>query len=266
MKLPKYENGRQELHHYIEPADMQKILNKFPEGSPFYVPIMIGYYTGLRISECFGLTWDRIDLVNNTITVDRQTVKRSFGLDVRQSQNKGRERMEKSEWYFQTPKTATSTRTIFFGDTLHRVLTAAKREKKLNRLKYGEYFTEYYMKAETDEKGEQVQRLLAAKRSLPVKLPLADLVCVRSDGSMISSDSFKSCCRVVRHDLKIEFNYHSLRHTHATMLIQAGAPIKDVQERLGHADIQTTMNKYVHNTDEMKQTTVNLFESLVELA
>ena len=71
---------------------------------------------------------------------------------------------------------------------------------------------------------------------------------------------------VVRHDLKIEFNYHSLRHTHATMLIQAGAPIRDVQERLGHADIQTTMNKYVHNTDEMKQTTVNLFESLVELA
>ena len=122
------------------------------------------------------------------------------------------------------------------------------------------------MKAETDEKGEQVQRLLAVKRSLPVKLPLADLVCVRSDGSMVSSDSFKSCCRVVRHDLKIEFNYHSLRHTHATMLIQAGAPIKDVQERLGHADIQTTMNKYVHNTDEMKQTTVNLFESLVELA
>lgn len=266
VKMPKYENGRQELHHYIEPADMQKILNKFPEGSPFYVPIMIGYYTGLRISECFGLTWDRIDLVNNTITVDRQTVKRNFGLDVRQSQNKGRERMEKSEWYFQTPKTATSTRTIFFGDTLHKVLTAAKREKKLNRLKYGEYFTEYYMKAETDEKGEQVQRLLAAKRSLPVKLPLADLVCVRSDGSMISGDSFKSCCRVVRHDLKIEFNYHSLRHTHATMLIQAGAPIKDVQERLGHADIQTTMNKYVHNTDEMKQTTVNLFESLVELA
>lgn len=33
---------------------------------------------------------------------------------------------------------------------------------------------------------------------------------------------------VVRHDLKIEFNYHSLRHTHATMLIQVGAPIKDV--------------------------------------
>lgn len=33
---------------------------------------------------------------------------------------------------------------------------------------------------------------------------------------------------VVRHDLKIEFNYHSLRHTHATMLIQADAPIKDV--------------------------------------
>ena len=36
--------------------------------------------------------------------------------------------------------------------------------------------------------------------------------------------------------IKIEFNYHSLRHTHAIMLIQAGAPIKDVQERLRHSD------------------------------
>ena len=46
------------------------------------------------------------------------------------------------------------------------------------------------------------------------------------------------------------------------MLIEAGADLKDVQERLGHSNIQTTMNKYVHNTDEMQNRTVELFEQI----
>lgn len=107
-----------------------------------------------------------------------------------------------------------------------------------------------------------MQRLIPVKRGIPVDLPVADLVCVREDGSMISTDSFKYVCRVVHHDLHLAFNYHSLRHTHATMLIEAGADLKDVQERLGHANIETTMDKYVHNTDEMRDRTVDIFENI----
>lgn len=40
--------------------------------------------------------------------------------------------------------------------------------------------------------------------------------------------------------------FHGFRHLHCTQLIQAGAPIKDVQARLGHSDIQTTLNIYAH--------------------
>ena len=43
---------------------------------------------------------------------------------------------------------------------------------------------------------------------------------------------------------------------------EAGADIKDVQERLGHASVTTTMDRYVHNTDDMKQRTVDLFDSI----
>lgn len=63
----------------------------------------------------------------------------------------------------------------------------------------------------------------------------------------------KGVSRIIHHELGLPFTYHSLRHTHATMLVEAGADIKDGQDRLGHAKIETTMNKYVHNTDEMKK-------------
>ncbi|KAB7704474.1 tyrosine-type recombinase/integrase [Bacillus aerolatus] len=38
---------------------------------------------------------------------------------------------------------------------------------------------------------------------------------------------------------------HSFRHTHTSLLI-AGAGVKEIQERLGHSDIDTTMNIYAH--------------------
>ncbi|WP_157059132.1 tyrosine-type recombinase/integrase, partial [Loigolactobacillus rennini] len=41
---------------------------------------------------------------------------------------------------------------------------------------------------------------------------------------------------------------HGFRHTHASLLFEAGASIKEVQERLGHGDIKTTMNIYAHVT------------------
>lgn len=39
---------------------------------------------------------------------------------------------------------------------------------------------------------------------------------------------------------------HRFRYTLASLLFEAGASIKDVQVRLGHIDIQTTMNIYTH--------------------
>jgi integrase len=43
---------------------------------------------------------------------------------------------------------------------------------------------------------------------------------------------------------------HWFRHTHATALLLAGTPMHVVSRRLGHADIQTTINTYAHVTDD----------------
>ena len=48
----------------------------------------------------------------------------------------------------------------------------------------------------------------------------------------------------------IKVTPHLLRHTHATELIRGGMDMAYVQKRLGHSSIQTTINTYVHVTDE----------------
>ncbi|MBO0412455.1 site-specific integrase [Enterococcus hulanensis] len=65
---------------------------------------------------------------------------------------------------------------------------------------------------------------------------------------------------ITSHHLKRITN-HGFRHTHATLLLEAGASMKDVQERLGHANIQITMNLYVHLTETRKRETVDNYVS-----
>lgn len=53
---------------------------------------------------------------------------------------------------------------------------------------------------------------------------------------------------------------HGFRHTHATLLHDAGVAMKDIQERLGHANITTTMDIYTHLTNKRNKETLNQFE------
>ena len=56
------------------------------------------------------------------------------------------------------------------------------------------------------------------------------------------------------------FCMHALRHTFATRAIERGVQPKALQMLLGHASLHTTMDKYVHVTDESKRLDVRQFE------
>jgi integrase len=56
---------------------------------------------------------------------------------------------------------------------------------------------------------------------------------------------------------------HGLRHTHATVLLEAGENPKVVQERLGHTTITTTMDTYSHVTPTMQRSAVDRFTAAV---
>ncbi len=262
VKLPKVERKPRE-RIILNLDEWQRIIDRFPAGSRFYIPLMIGFYTGLRISETFALTWDDIDLDNRMLTVSKQIVKRNFGADVRKEVEKKNKKLAQSSWYFTTPKTTTSQRVVHFGDTLYKALAAEKAAQARNELQMGESYIIHVLKQEIDEKGNPIPKIVPVEKGLNLAFLRARLVCVAENGEYTSTDSFKYCSRIIHKELLLAFDYHSLRHTHATLLIEAGADVKDVQERLGHTNIQTTLQTYVHDTDTMKARSVELFEQAV---
>jgi integrase len=59
--------------------------------------------------------------------------------------------------------------------------------------------------------------------------------------------------------------FHGLRHTCATLLLQAGVPIKVVLERLGHKRIEMTLNIYAHALPSMQQDAAAKMAALLHL-
>lgn len=63
--------------------------------------------------------------------------------------------------------------------------------------------------------------------------------------------------------IKKNITPHSFRHTHTSLLIEANVHIKEIQERLGHSDINTTMDIYAHMTKNMKKKASTKFGKLM---
>ena len=92
----------------------------------------------------------------------------------------------------------------------------------------------------------------------------AAFVFARRDGEPLHPDHFSQAFErlLSKSDLP-RIRLHDLRHTHATLLIQAGVPIKVVSERLGHASVAFTMQVYQHVLPGMQADAAATFGKIV---
>ena len=84
----------------------------------------------------------------------------------------------------------------------------------------------------------------------------------RSDGTLETRGCSDYFSKLIKRKVNITSPTHSLRHTHASFLVEAGYDPKSIQERIGHKDLKTTLNIYTHISVERKKqlgTNINFF-------
>ncbi len=216
----------------IPPDIIRKIFERFPEGTSAHLPLMLGYKCGLRLGEVFALTWDDIDLDKHTLRVNNQ---------VQWDQSRG-------DWYFSAPK-YNSVRTLDIDLKLVDLLRRTKERQEKAKALFGDKYIHYFL---TDNQG------ITTSGQKEIRLIL-----VRDDGSYTAPRIMQHASAVIHHQLHCsEFTFHSLRHTHATMLLENKVPYKYIEERLGHRSGLPTSRIYQHVTDSIRAESREVIEQM----
>jgi integrase len=259
LHIPRYEIVAGDPAHIFTQEEIERILDRFKNTPHIYYAFLTAYYTGMRTSEVFGLTWDCVDFENKTITINKNIIRKNkFGLPKRYKSTKGH---SIEVWSYGTCKNPQSQRTISIGDTLVEALKEFKRLQEENRKYYGDNYLKHYEKRVISEYTQRPEiKIVDAKAELDIDLPEAKLVFVSPNGFFRGTESTRYAFKVINYELGIPCRFHDFRDTHATRLIEQGADIKAVSKRLGHSTIMTTYNIYVRVTDKMETETVKTFE------
>ena len=220
--------------HFLT-VDEQKRFLEAAKSSHNYAQYALILETGLRTGEMIGLTWDAIDWAKRTLTVNKT-------LEFRYKQD---------EWRAGPPKTESSYRTIPLTDTAYDILREI-------------YDTREYRKESRDL--STVLTFMDRKTGQKRKLVMRDLVFINwRTGMPAKNSSYDTHLYKLCDDAGIErFCMHALRHTYATRAIESGMQPKVLQKLLGHASITTTMNRYVHVTDDSMKKAVAQFAKAQE--
>lgn len=213
-------------------VDEQKTFLEAAARSHNYRQYALLLETGLRTGELIGLTWDAIDWKKRTLTVNKT-------LEYRHKQG---------YWRAGPPKTVTSYRTIPLTNRAYQILKECYDER--GSRKESETLSQIleYIDRRTGEKNYMVMR---------------DLVFINfRTGEPAKNSSYDTHLYKLCDEAGIErFCMHALRHTYATRAIESGMPPKVLQKLLGHKSIKTTMDRYVHVTDDSMTSAVRQFES-----
>lgn len=258
IQLPKKEPSAKgvSVNEIDEIEQMLTYLMDYPHQ---YYAMLIGYYTGMRISEVYGLTWDCVDFEHETITVKR--IVKKLEKNYVKGRKGGKRDKPTTPWYLGACKTARSFRTVSVGRALLDELAKYKKWQEDNEKEYGEFYIHHYLQEEETSSRRKVYRIISQDGTSPAPgLPEVRLVMVRESGAFNGTNTWSHVNQVVKKKFGIEFHFHNLRHTHASLLIENHASIKDVQERLGHDKAQTTLDLYVNNSVRVSRTTSDIFE------
>lgn len=253
LKIPRYEsNGNEHRQNDFIPENiMQCIFEHFPVDNDNHIPLMLGYKCGLREGEVFALCWEDVDFKKSTLSITKQLQWHTSPdkTEEEKKQNNGKsERNSGGYWYFTDPK-AGSSRIIDLDSSLLCLLKDEFDKQKHNKARCEEYYIRCY---------EGENRALNYEKGIEV-FP----ICRKADGKFIHPRSLQYVSKIIHRKLNYpQFTFHSLRHTHATMLYMQGVPDKYIQHRLGHKNLNITKNVYIDMNERIAEQGKKILEDM----
>ncbi|MDW7671855.1 MAG: tyrosine-type recombinase/integrase [Bacillota bacterium] len=189
------------------------------EDHPIHLVILLAASCGLRRGEILGLRWRQVDLNAQTLHISENYTESSKGIILSEL------------------KTDSSYRTVDFGDAIKKAL----RKQHARQM---EALTSASVVRLSDLNEDNLQDLH---------------VCTWYDLTPLGpSFVTKKFGKIIKKAALPPIRFHDLRHTHATLLLQAGVHPKVVQERLGHSKISITLDTYSHVLPSMQKEAAQL--------
>ena len=137
---------------------------------------------------------------------------------------------------FSTPKTENSIRKISIPLTLINILKEYKSKQELTKNRLGNNYNNL------------------------------DLVCAKIDGTPLDPTTLNHKFHNILKDNSLPLiRFHDLRHTHASLLLKEHVEPKVISERLGHSNINITLDIYSHIYEETNMEVANTFDQIIKV-
>jgi integrase len=213
--LPKVERSADSIEANVLSVDDARALlasakDAGPRSGAFYA---LALDSGARLGELGGLKWSDIDLDNSKISIVRQLVSPTLTAE--------------GAVQFGPPKTGKSRVVDLSADTV-TLLRAHKKHQAEVKLKNRSVYHDHALVF-----AKECADLSCADDALGTPLRLHN----------INTQELK---RLLSAAGLRRITFHGLRHTSATLLLQAGVSVKIVSERLGHSKVSMTLDTYSH--------------------
>ena len=211
--------------------EIPTLLDALSDAPPQYSVItQLALLLGARRGEICALRWSDIDFEKGTLSIKR-TVQSIPGIGL----------------VFNTPKTRRGKRCLRIGADCVELLQEYRRYQKAERFRIGSA----WVRKVTLENGKVVDN---------------DMLFTKWNDEPMDPDIISSWFPkfLEAHDLP-DVNFHSLRHSNASILIAAHVPITTVSGRLGHAQTSTTLNYYASAIQSADAAAADALEGVIRI-
>lgn len=217
------------VHKYLEKKELVQFLETAKLYSHrYYIIFKILAYTGMRVGELSALKWKDINFEEGTISITKTYF---YGGNV-------------ETYDIIPPKTKKSKREIVIDSDLLSDLDKYRGWQNEFRMRYrNTYHDKDFVIAKADE--SKYQRHFGYPEP-PVYIRERMAKILKMSG------------------IKKTLSTHSLRHTHTSLLAEAGVSLEEIMERLGHTSDATTKNIYLHITKTKKKEASQKFSELMK--